>query len=174
MENVILVTDNDKEIGTMEKLEAHQKGLLHRAVSILVFNSKGEFLLQKRAAEKYHSPNLWTNTTCTHPKPDENNLTAAVRRLKEEMGIFCDLKKIHSFKYKAFLDNGLVEHELDHVFVGVTDEIPKINFNEASEFRYISYLDLITEIQTQPENYTVWFKIILKEAEKEIMKIINR
>jgi len=174
MEEVILVTGKDEVVGSMEKLDAHKKGLLHRAISILVFNTKGEFLLQKRAVNKYHSPNLWTNTTCSHPRPNENNLTAAVRRLKEEMGIFCELENIKSFKYKAFLENGLVEHELDHIFIGITNATPAINLNEAVDFKYISYLELITDIQQYPEKYTVWFKIILKEAEDEIFKIIKK
>lgn len=172
-ENVVLVTEKDKQIGVLEKIEAHQKGLLHRAVSVLIFNTKGEFLLHKRAAIKYHSSDLWTNATCTHPRPEEDNKQAAIRRLNEEMGIVCDVKEVTSFKYKAYLDNDLIEHELDHVFVGVTDDLPFLNPEEASEYKYISYLDLISDVEEFPENYTVWFKIILKEAEKYIFNVIN-
>ncbi|MBN2662033.1 MAG: isopentenyl-diphosphate Delta-isomerase [Bacteroidales bacterium] len=173
IEQVVLVTEKDKQIGVLEKMQAHEQGLLHRAVSVLIFNTKGEFLLQKRAATKYHSSNLWTNATCTHPRPDEDNKDAAIRRLKEEMGLVCDVFEVKTFRYKAFLDNGLMEHELDHVFFGVSDDLPNLNLEEASDFKYISYLDLIADIQQSPENYTVWFKIILKEAEKSIISIVN-
>ena len=167
---VILVDTKDNKTGTKDKLTAHQEGLLHRAVSVLIFNSKGEILLQKRATTKYHSGGLWTNTACTHPLPDESNEMAAKRRLFEEMGIKTQLEKKISFSYKAFIDNNMIEHEFDHIFFGTTDKYPELNPNEAEDYAYMSYLDLKTDTELYPEKYTVWFKIILKEAEKEIIK----
>ncbi|MBN2892869.1 MAG: isopentenyl-diphosphate Delta-isomerase [Bacteroidales bacterium] len=174
MEKVILVDKKDNEIGTVDKMEAHVQGLLHRAVSVLIFNTKGEMLLQQRAFDKYHSGGLWTNATCTHPRKNESNIDAAKRRLVEEMGISAELEEKFIFKYKAFLDNDLIEHELDHVFFGVTDKFPVLNSEEAVNFKYISYLELITDIEQNPDLYTVWFKIIMKEGEKEIFKMNNK
>ena len=127
MEKVILVDKNDRQVGLMEKQEAHIKGLLHRAFSIFIFNTKNELLLQKRATQKYHSGGLWTNTCCSHPRENESTIDAAYRRLNEEMGMICDLKFKFNFIYKAKLDNNLYEHELDHVFFGFSDSTPKIN-----------------------------------------------
>ncbi len=172
-DTVILVDESDKEIGLSEKIEAHKQGALHRAVSVLIFNSDGEILLQKRAKQKYHSAGLWTNTTCTHPRPNETNLDAAKRRLFEEMGLNTDLKEFFSFRYKAFLDNNLTENEYDHVFFGISDSLPLINSSEAEDYEYVSFLDLITKIQQIPDNYTIWFKIIIKEGEKDILKYCN-
>ncbi len=174
MEQVILVDSKNKEIGIMEKIEAHRKGLLHRAVSVLIFNSDGQILLQKRAKSKYHSGGLWTNTTCSHPIPNESAIDAAKRRLFEEMGIKCELEEKFTFIYKAFLDNNMIENEFDHVFFGTTDILPVINTEEVSDYKYISYLNLINDIEFNPDNYTVWFKILLKEAEKEIFKATNK
>ena len=158
-ENVILVDKNDNQVGLMPKLEAHQKGLLHRAFSIFIFNSKYELLLQKRASSKYHSGGLWTNTCCSHPREGEDTLDAANRRLTEEMGIETSLRKVHDFIYKAELDNNLTEHEFDHVFYGVYNEDPVINRDEADDFKWIDMGLLNEDIKINGDNYTVWFKI---------------
>lgn len=161
---VILVNEYDQEIGQMEKMEAHEKGLLHRAFSVFIFNSEGEMLLQKRALHKYHSPGLWTNSCCSHPYPNENVYDAANRRLNEEMGMSTDLNFAFSFQYKAEFDNGLIEHEYDHVFIGRTDQAPKLNPEEVAEFKYISIDELIQDIEINPDDYTPWFKICLNEV----------
>ncbi len=171
-EKVVLVDKKDREIGTCEKMKVHKTGELHRAVSVIIFNSKAEMLLQQRAVGKYHSGGLWSNAACTHPRPNENNIDAAKRRLKEEMGIEAELEEKMTFIYKAFLDNQLVENEFDHVFLGVTNQFPTLNPDEVMDYKYVSYLNLITDIELFPEKYTVWFKIILKEAEKHIKKFI--
>jgi isopentenyl-diphosphate delta-isomerase len=164
-EDIILVDRNDCEIGRMNKLEAHQKGLLHRAFSILLFNSEFQFLIQRRAIEKYHSGGLWSNTCCSHPKPDESVLEASHRRLKEEMGIVAtELTQAFSFIYKVDFPNGLSEHELDHVVIGITDKTPVLNTLEASDWKYISYQDLKSDISQHPDNYTFWFKEIFEQA----------
>lgn len=163
-EKVILVDKNDTEIGTMEKMEAHEKALLHRAISVFIFNSKGEWLLQRRALNKYHSNGLWTNTCCSHPFPNETSLEAANRRLKEEMGLESNLEEIFHFIYKAPLDNKLTEHELDHVFIGTTNKEPFINSDEVMEWKYISYSDLLADLQNSPEDYTVWFRKIFERV----------
>jgi len=170
---VILVDENDNETGRMEKLEAHQKALLHRAISVFIFNSKGEWLLQRRALDKYHSNGLWTNTTCSHPFPEETSSDAAKRRLNEEMGINAELLEIFWFLYKEPLNNGLTEHELDHVFVGFSNEIPKINKDEVVDWKYLSFESIKSEIQTNPEIYTVWFKLIFERVEKEFQSFQN-
>jgi isopentenyl-diphosphate delta-isomerase len=163
-EKVILVDEMDIEIGLMPKTEAHKKALLHRAISVFIFNSNGKWLLQRRALTKYHSGGLWTNACCTHPLPNESNTDAANRRLKQEMGMSVSLKELFSFTYKETLDNELTEHELDHVFIGTTDLTPKINADEVAEYKYISYDDLIHDIQNNPSNYTVWFKKIIERV----------
>ena len=162
MEEVILVNEKDQPIGQMEKMEAHQKGLLHRAFSVLIFNSSDQVLLQKRASNKYHSGGLWTNTCCSHPRPGEKVLESANRRLMEEMGMTADLTERFHFIYKTDLDNDLVEHELDHVLVGQSDDLPKLNSDEAEDFKYIDLETLKQELKSSPENYTVWFKIIME------------
>lgn len=167
-EQVILVAPDDTSIGTMEKMEAHQKALLHRAVSVFILNTKGEWLIQQRAKEKYHSNCLWSNACCTHPSPGESNLEAANRRLMQEMGMKSDLKEIFSFIYKESLDNELTEHELDHVFVGITDENPTINPDEVMNYQYISYEDLHQEIVRKPEKYTFWFKKIVAQVQQHL------
>ena len=159
IEKVILVDENDNQVGLMPKLEAHQKGLLHRAFSVFIFNSKYELLLQKRAASKYHSGGLWTNTCCSHPREGEDTLDAANRRLIEEMGIETSLRKVHDFIYKAELDNNLTEHEFDHVFYGIYNEDPIINEDEADDFKWIDMDSLNEDIKTNGDNYTIWFKI---------------
>ncbi len=163
IEQVILVDKNDKKIGLMPKLEAHEKALLHRAFSVFVFNDKNELLLQKRASHKYHSPNLWTNTCCSHQRDGESNIQAGKRRLFEEMGFVCDLKELFHFIYKAPFDNGLTEHELDHVMIGYANENPIINKKEVSDFKWMTLNDIEADISTNSEKYTVWFKIIFKE-----------
>ncbi len=171
VEYVILVTKNDMPLGTMEKMEAHEKGVLHRAFSVFLFNSKMEMLLQKRAAGKYHSPNLWTNTVCSHPRAGEETIDAANRRLMEEMGMKTELKELFSFLYKADVGQGLKEHEYDHVFVGISDSLPVINTDEVGEYKYMNLDDLKNDVLVHPENYTVWFKIALKELFKYNSKI---
>jgi isopentenyl-diphosphate delta-isomerase len=162
MEMVILVDQEDKAIGTMEKMEAHRKGELHRAFSVLIFNSKGEILLQKRAAQKYHSGGLWTNACCSHPLMGEKMEDAARRRLQEEMGI--DVQPVFSYKfiYKTNLDRNLIEHEYDHVFIGTFDGDPDVNKNEVDEWKYVSVSWLKTDMQQHPDAYTYWFKLIVK------------
>lgn len=163
MEYVVLVDSNDVETGRMEKMEAHLKGLLHRAFSVLIYNSKGELLLQKRAADKYHSGGLWTNTCCSHPHPGEDIIAAAARRLKEEMGIVSvDLKTEISFIYRAELENGLVEHEFDHIVKGRSESDPILNPKEADSFRWISPETLEMEVKQHPELFTFWFKEMIK------------
>ena len=163
-EQVILVDLNDVPTGQMEKLEAHQKGVLHRAFSVFIFNSKNEILLQQRAKTKYHSAGLWTNTCCSHPRPGEANLEAANRRLSEEMGMHADLSYGFNFTYKATFGDGLTEHELDHVFFGYSNEAPVINTDEVESFRYLSLEELKLDIRKQPDLYTEWLKICLDEV----------
>lgn len=160
-EMVILVDEHDNEIGLMEKQEAHVKALLHRAFSVMVFNDKGEMLLQQRALSKYHSGGLWTNTCCSHPRKGETTEEAAHRRLQEEMGFNCTLKLHQTFIYKAPFDNGLTEHELDHVFVGTYNQNPHINPEEVNDFQWISLPELDQQLRNQPEKFTVWFKMIM-------------
>ena len=172
IDKVILVDKNDKEIGTMEKQEVHIKGLLHRAFSVFIFNDKNELLLQRRAIKKYHSGGLWTNTCCSHPRPNEKTLDAAKRRLIEEMGMSSVLKKQFDFIYKATLDNSLYEHEFDHVFFGFTNELPQINLEEVEEYAYKSLEEIAKEIKTNPTKYTEWFKICFKQVINSYRNII--
>ena len=168
MESVILVDEQDNETGVMEKLQAHVEGKLHRAISVFIFNSKKELLLQQRAEGKYHSANLWTNTCCSHPRPGENVYDAAMRRLKEEMGLVCGLKEAFSFVYKAHLDNELTEYEFDYVFTGVTDAVPVPDTGEIADWKYMSIEALETDIKANPGNYTEWFKICMEDWRKEL------
>ena len=163
-DKVVLVDKDDNEIGLSPKLEAHQKGLLHRAFSLFVFNSKGELLLQKRAINKYHSGGLWSNTCCSHPFPEEMIMSAATRRLFEEMGMDCELHPVFNFIYKAELDNGLTEYEFDHVIFGISNSLPLINHDEVSDWKYISIENLILDMDNNPNNYTEWLKICLKKV----------
>ena len=169
MANVILVDINDKSIGTMEKLEAHQKGVLHRAFSVFLFNNEGELLLQKRSSNKYHSANLWTNTCCSHPAPGEHLTTEAQNRLLDEMGITTSLRALFSFTYKTEFDNGLIEHELDHVLIGKFNTSPLPNPSEVSDWKYASEKEISEEINCYPEQYTFWFKEIYKRVFKFIL-----
>ena len=161
-EFVVLVDQNDQKLGLMEKQQAHIAGLLHRAFSVLVFNSKGELMIQQRAASKYHSPTLWTNTCCSHPRDNETYEQAAHRRLEEEMGFDCELEYKFNFIYKAHLENDLIEHELDHVFIGTFDNEPKLNPDEVMAYRWVELDDLKKDMEKNPQNYTAWFKIIFE------------
>ena len=167
-ERVILVDENDLEIGTMEKQKAHVTGDLHRAISVFIFNAKGEVLLQQRAIEKYHSGGLWSNTCCTHPRQGEKTKDAAKRRLNEEMGIQCDLEFRFSFIYKAKLINGLFEHEFDHVYFGQSDLIPVLNPEEAEAYKYVNIHTIIEDLQANSSQYTEWFKICLEEVKNHL------
>jgi len=169
-EVVVLVNTKDEIIGTMEKLEAHEKGVLHQAISILVFNKKGELLLQQRAKKKYHWANIWSNTVCTHPRVNETHQESADRRLVEELGFSTELKEIFSFIYKAVDEgSGLIEHEYDHVFIGKYEgEIP-FNEDEVQAVEWISIENLLKDVEEKPEKYSFWFKIILKEMQSKKM-----
>lgn len=162
-ENIILVDENDQEIGTMEKMQAHQEARLHRAFSVFIFNSKGETMLQQRALSKYHSGGLWTNTVCSHPRSGETLEAAVHRRLQEEMGFDCDVKEVFSFIYKVPLDHGLSEHEFDHVFVGNFDGEPQLNREEAESYKWITLDELKQDITNHPAKYTEWVKIIFQK-----------
>ena len=159
-EKVILVDLKDQQVGTIGKMEAHEKALLHRAFSIFILNSNLELLMQQRAYEKYHSPGLWTNTCCSHQREDESNLEAGSRRLMEEMGMTVSLQELFTFIYKASFDNGLTEHELDHVMVGFCDEDPKINTEEVASFKWMNIDSLKKDLKDKPDDYTIWFAII--------------
>jgi isopentenyl-diphosphate delta-isomerase len=164
MEQVILVDEFDNAVGTMEKMEAHRMGVLHRAFSVLVFNSKGELLLQKRAATKYHSGGLWTNTCCSHPSPAEPIDDAVQRRLLYEMGI--DVRSTFAFKftYRAALDHGLIEHELDHVFTATFDGEPNVNPEEVEDWKYVALEKVQADLKSAPARYTAWLKYILERV----------
>lgn len=162
-ENVILVNRNDEQIGLMPKLEAHEKAVLHRAFSVFVLNSKNEVMLQQRASQKYHSPLLWTNTCCSHQRDGETNIQAGSRRLFEEMGFNTELKELFHFIYKAPFDNGLTEHELDHVMIGYFDGAPNINQEEVEDWKWMKIEDVKSNMEMNPDLYTVWFKIIFDE-----------
>ncbi len=163
-EHVILVDEHDNQLGLMPKMEAHEKAVLHRAFSVFIFNSDGDLMLQQRAAHKYHSPLLWTNTCCSHQRDGESNIEAGKRRLVEEMGFSTELKEVFSFIYKAPFDNGLTEHELDHVMVGYFDGVPEVNSEEVASFKWMSLEAIKEDIELHPNLYTAWFKIIFKES----------
>jgi isopentenyl-diphosphate delta-isomerase len=168
MTQVILVDEQNEEVGVMEKMQAHVEGRLHRAISIFIFNTKNEMLLQQRAYGKYHSAGLWSNTCCSHPMPGETVADAANRRLHEEMGMRCKLQESFTFVYKAALDNNLTEFEYDHAFTGISDEEPIPNTDEVASWKYETIENLIEDIQLHPEQYTEWFKICLKEYSEAI------
>ncbi len=162
---VILVSPNDEPIGEAEKMDAHRKGLLHRAVSVFIFNNNNEMLLQRRALDKYHSPGLWTNAACTHPYPNESAEAAGVRRVKEELGIEMNqLTPLFQFLYHEELEHEMWEHEYDHVYFGTTDEVPNPNPEEVAEYKYININDLLSWMEEHPEEFTVWFKKIAKRV----------
>lgn len=163
-EKITLVDKDDIPLGPIEKLEAHEKGLLHRAFSVFIFNSKDELLLQKRASGKYHSAGLWTNTCCSHPNYGEEITDAIRRRLKEEMGMRVTVDFKFKFMYKASLENNLTEHEIDHVYFGFSNDAPVINPEEVSDWKYLSMEEIKNKIESHPENYTSWLKICFPEV----------
>ena len=171
-EQVILVNEKDEQIGTMPKLEAHEKGVLHRAFSVFVLNDSGEMMMQQRAACKYHSPLLWTNTCCSHQRVGESNIEAGKRRLFEEMGFVTELKDVVSFMYKATFDNGLTEHEFDHVLVGTYNENPNINIDEVNNFKWMTLEQVKVDMELNPDLYTEWFKIIFDKFYKHLQEEI--
>ncbi|MCD9562479.1 isopentenyl-diphosphate Delta-isomerase [Tenacibaculum maritimum] len=168
-EQVILVDKHDNQLGLMPKMEAHEKALLHRAFSVFVFNDKKELLLQQRAADKYHSPLLWTNTCCSHQRNGESSLEAGRRRLQEEMGFTCELEEVFWFIYKAPFDNGLTEHELDHVMIGKYNDKPIINKEEVAAYKWMRLEEVKEDIKRKPAIYTEWFKIIFKESYSKLV-----
>lgn len=168
VEKVILVDESDNALGLMEKMEAHEKGLLHRAFSVFILDDNGDLLLQQRAKSKYHSGGLWTNTCCSHPRDEEKTIDAAHRRLMEEMGFDCEIEKMFDFIYKAELDQGLTEHELDHLFVGYYNGEPRINLEEVEDWKKMSLNEVEEDIKNQPQYYTEWFKIIFDRFLREV------
>jgi isopentenyl-diphosphate delta-isomerase len=167
-EEVILVDSRNRELGVMDKTEAHQRGVLHRALSVFIFNSKGELLLHRRAMGKYHSSGLWSNTCCSHPRPGEKVADAANRRLQEEMGMKAGLTELFYFIYKADLGNGLYEHEADHVFAGKTDEDPKPDASEVMEWKWMEPTAISNDMDVNPNSYTIWFQLIFKEVLRRV------
>ncbi|GER60293.1 isopentenyl-diphosphate Delta-isomerase [Patiriisocius marinus] len=167
-ELVILVNENDEQIGLMPKMEAHEKAVLHRAFSVFIFNNDNELMLQQRALHKYHSPGLWTNTCCSHQRDGESNIEAGTRRLQEEMGFVTQLNETTSFIYKAPFDNGLTEHELDHILVGNFNETPVINEDEVVAWKWMLLEDVKKDIENNPQIYTAWFKIIFEKFYEHI------
>ncbi len=165
---VVLVNENDEKIGLMPKQEAHEKALLHRAFSVFVFNDKNELMLQQRAFDKYHSPGLWTNTCCSHQRDGESNIEAGKRRLQEEMGFVTGLKETISFIYKAPFDNGLTEHEFDHILTGHFNGVPILNPEEVANWKWMTISDIKKDIVLNPQSYTAWFKIIFDKYQEHI------
>jgi isopentenyl-diphosphate delta-isomerase len=168
-QQVILVNEQDEPLGSMEKMEAHRKGELHRAFSVFIFNSRGEMLLQQRALKKYHSGGLWTNACCSHPRPGETNEAAALRRLREEMGFDTPVHQIFSFTYKASFSNGLTEHEYDHVFAGIYDGAIQPDPEEVQDFCFKNFMDLKYSMETHPDKYTYWFQLALPKVESWVL-----
>lgn len=169
-QQVILVNENDEALGQMEKMEAHRKGLLHRAFSIFIFDSRGRMLLQQRAPGKYHGGLLWTNACCSHPQPGETVQQAADRRLEEELGIRMEMEKIFSFTYRENVENGLVEHEYDHVFAGEYNGMIHPNPHEVSDYRFEEMHQIRSELEQQPEKFTSWFRLAFPRVEEWIKK----
>ena len=167
-EKVVLVNEKDEKIGLMPKMEAHEKALLHRAFSVFVFNDKNELMIQQRAMHKYHSPGLWTNTCCSHQRDGENNIDAGKRRLQEEMGFSTNLKETTSFIYKAPFDNGLTEHEYDHMLVGKYNDDPNINPDEVAAWKWMSMEAIQKDMKENPSIYTEWFKIIFEKFQEHL------
>jgi len=165
-EQVILVDEMDRPVGMADKMQAHEKGWLHRAFSVFIFNSKGEMLLQQRALNKYHSGGLWTNTCCSHPNPGEETIAAAKRRLREEMGFEVPVEKVFDFIYKTEFDNGLTEHELDHVLAGEYDNPVEFNKKEVMDFCYMDLREIRNSLQTHPGKYTAWFHLAFPRIEE--------
>ena len=169
-EKVVLVDEDDNQIGLMPKMEAHLKGKLHRAFSIIIFNSDRKILLQKRASTKYHTPNLWSNTCCSHQREDEDNIDAGKRRLNEEMGFVTNLYNFSSFIYRVEFSNGLIEHENDHIMLGIFDGTPKPNPYEVDEWKWIDIDILVEDMQINPDYYTAWFMIIMNNYYESLKK----
>lgn len=167
VDQLILVNEKDEAVGVGEKIKIHQDGLLHRAFSAFILNSNKELLLQRRALQKYHSAGLWSNTCCGHPRPGEQVVSAARRRLKTEMGLDCRLKEVGSFIYRAEVGNGLVEHEFDHILIGQSEMDPILNPAEAIGWRWIGFNTLEADIHDRPQVYTRWLKIIIT---RELLK----
>ena len=168
-ENVVLVDKNDNPIGLMEKIEAHRRGLLHRAFSVFIIDDANRLLLQKRSQTKYHSPGLWTNTCCSHPRNGEILIDAANRRLMQEMGLSANLKHMFSFIYRAEFDNGLIEHEFDHVFIGKSNSDPVINSDEVCEWKWTEIKKIKKDIIENSHHYTEWFKIIFNKFHNKLI-----
>jgi len=173
-EMVILVNENDEPLGAMEKMQAHRRGVLHRAFSVFIFNNKGEMLLQQRAFSKYHSGGLWTNACCSHPFPEEDVQLAAQRRLQEEMGFYTPVKKIFDFLYRAEFDNGLTEHEFDHVFAGKYEDVINFNPEEVNDYCFKELGEIRQSIQTHSQKYTAWFKIAFPKVEEWWISHFNK
>lgn len=171
MQDLILVDEQDKPIGQMEKMEVHQKGLLHRAFSVFIFNEKGEMLLQQRAAKKYHSPNLWSNACCSHPVVGEDTIVAAKKRLQEEMGFITEVEEKFSFTYKTEFDNGLIEHEFDHVFTGIYDGEIIPNEDEVSDYCYMTMKAIEESLESHPTKYSSWFTIAFPIVKDQLTKL---
>ncbi len=169
-ENVVLVDSNNNKLGLMPKMEAHIKGVLHRAFSVIIFNNNGDIMLQKRARTKYHTPGLWSNTCCSHQRDNEDNITAGKRRLYEEMGFTTQLQNFDSFIYKVSFSNGLIEHEFDHILTGVYNGIPNLNKKEVDQWKWVSIDYLYHDINNNPDNYTAWFKIIINKYSESLKK----
>ena len=173
-EEVILVDTNDVPLGTMPKMEAHEKAILHRAFSVFILNKDGQLMLQQRALSKYHSPGLWTNTCCSHQREGETSLMAGNRRLMEEMGMEAPLTELFTFIYKAPFDNGLTEHELDHVMIGYSNDEPVINLEEVADFKWVSLETVSKDLKENPADYTVWFAIIFERFYEYTQKNNNK
>ena len=165
-EKIVLIDSKDRVMGAEEKLKVHEKGIMHRAFSIIILNSRGEMLIQRRAIDKYHSGGLWSNACCSHQRENEILEQAIHRRLKEEMGFDCSLKEIFHFKYKTRFNNHLIENEIDHVFIGLFDGNPIINKKEVLDFMWIPLSSLKNKIKTNPEKYSYWFKIIINKFQR--------
>ncbi len=175
-EKVILVNEQDEWMGLAGKMQAHKEGLLHRAFSVFVFNSDNELLIQQRAGHKYHSPGLWSNTCCSHPRKGESTFAAAHRRMKEELGFDCAIEKAFEFRYNSEVGNGLIENEYDHIYIGYTDKIPQINPEEVQDYRFISIDKLADRLETEPTAFTAWLKLafpVLLEHMDETAKLAS-
>jgi isopentenyl-diphosphate delta-isomerase len=174
IEEVVLVNEKDEAVGAMEKMAAHEQAILHRAFSVFIFNKNGDVLMQQRAHSKYHSGGLWTNTCCSHPRPGEEVVAAATRRLQEEMGFTTSLTKVFDFTYKAVFENGLTEHEFDHVITGQYDGLVDFNPNEVAAYAFMSVQELEQQIQESPERFTAWFHIAYPKLKAWLADPLNK
>lgn len=173
-EKVILVNKKDEPIGLMDKLEAHEKGILHRAVSVFIFNTNNQLLIQRRSLNKYHTPGIWSNTACSHPKKNESTISCAKRRLFEEMGIIAKIRPVFNFLYKAELSNTITEHELDHVFIGFSNKKPNSNPQEVCDWKYIDETSLKILLNDSSDSFSAWFKICYARVFKEAYTLNNK